>query len=122
VITSWAAPESSAALLAVYEAEAARLAQAYAATPRVARSALLGYRVENFSPPSARVSIWSLGVGGAGHRDTAVGWATTTVAIRWLGTRWGIVDVAQRRGPSGGSPVRELARAAGGFTAYRYAP
>jgi hypothetical protein len=122
LITSSASPESRATLQRLYERERDRVRESYRRRPRVARAAMLGYRVDDYSRARATVAIWAATIGGSGDFEPTTGWITTVVKLDWSDSRWAVASVAESQGPSAEWPVAELARAARSFTEYRNAP
>jgi hypothetical protein len=122
LVTSMSAPAARPVLLRLYAAEHRRVANDYSGGVRVARAALLGYRVEDFSDGRASVAIWSVALGVSDVRAAGIGWSTTTVRVVWRRSRWLIAGVSQVAGPSPATTLELLEPAAASFTEYRHVP
>lgn len=122
VVAVYAEPSARPALEQLYEREQARVATSYRRPPRVARAALLGYRLDGFSQRAATVSVWAASIGGSGSYAPTAGWSTIIVDLAWTESGWRITGVDENPGPSGEWPIKSLASEARTFRPFRYAP
>lgn len=122
VLARFGAPAALRVLRQKYAAEKRRVSASYRARPRFVRAALAGFRVDEFVPPEAIVSIWAATIGGSGSFPPAAGWSTTTVVLSWDDGRWTVSDVRDEPGPSPDWPIETLASEGRGFEEYRLAP
>jgi hypothetical protein len=97
------------------------------------RATPVGWRVDAYGDGAATVAIWVTGMAGSlGGAEGAVpireGWGTTTVALRWVGGDWKLVETATVDGPLPISDVSpptaapELVTKAREFKEFTYAP
>ena len=121
-IRAAAAPGARASLQLLYAEEKHRVAASYRAGPRFARAALAGYRIDEFAPPGATVSIWAATLGGSGSYAPTAGWSTTTVSLAWKQSSWKVTDVRSSAGPGPDWPSATLAVEGSRFQEYRHAP
>ena len=96
IIARFAAPATREDLSETYAAEKRRVIGSYRASPRFARAALAGYRVDEFSPTQASVSIWAATIGGSGTFPPSAGWSTTTVRLTRVAKAWKVTDGCYR--------------------------
>jgi hypothetical protein len=122
VLAIYADPSSRPALTRVYEDERTRVAASYRRGPRVARAALVGYRVDGFSAHEATVSVWAASIGGSGTYRPTTGWSTITVDLLWSKRGWRVTNVEEKPGPSDDWPIGSLASEAKTFHAFRNVP
>ena len=102
----------------LYNREHARVAASYSRAPRVARAALLGYRVDGLTAQTATISVWAASIGGSADYPPTSGWWTTTVDLAWTDHGWRVLLTTGRSAhsraklePSAPSAMcRELAR------------
>jgi hypothetical protein len=116
--TAEAAPRLDAELAAPAEA----LRGAVTRPPVVARSAVLGYRVERQENERASVRIWGMALFGSGAYSPTTQWSTSDIGLVWADGRWLVDDVRSVGGPSPASRVRTLARASHNLREVRCAP
>ncbi len=121
-IAQRAVPEVAADLEAQLAAPAESVRAAVTRGPVLARSAILGYRVDRFEGRAARVSLWGMALFGSGAYPTATQWSTSHIRLVWRRDRWLVAGVQSRGGPSPDSPLRSLMRAARGYRELRHAP
>ena len=122
VLTLYAESSARRALERLYARENDRVASSYRRPPRVARAALLGYRIDGFDRRAATVSLWAASIGGSGNYEPSTGWSTTTVDLVWSERRWRITGVKEEPGPSSDWPIESLANETKTFRAFHYAP
>jgi len=122
VLAVYADPSARPGLEQLYARERRRVAASYRQGPRVARAALLGYRVDGLSSSAATVSLWAATIGGSGSYGPTTGWTTIIVDLTWTARGWRVSAVDERPGPSGEWPIESLASEAKTFRAFRYAP
>ncbi|HEX8104576.1 MAG TPA: hypothetical protein VF533_18310 [Solirubrobacteraceae bacterium] len=122
LVSAMAASEARTRLRRVYAAERDRIAADYTGARRVARSAPLGYRVEDYGGGRAAVAIWSVAIGVSDVRAAGVGWSTTTVRVVWQSEAWRVAAVSQVAGPSPATSLDVLDPAAASFKEFRYVP
>jgi hypothetical protein len=88
----------------------------------------LGWRVISYTPPVARVAIWTMGLAAAPNEVVAPDWSTTLCTLRRVGRAWRVQEAATSPGPtppSDGSDraaVAAFARAAATFNSFNDAP
>jgi hypothetical protein len=116
--TAQGAPQLDAELAAPAEA----LRGAVSRPPIVARSAVLGYRVDRQDNERASVRVWGMALFGSGSYSPTTQWSTSDIALVWADGRWLVEDVRSVGGPSPGSGVRTLARASRNLREVRCAP
>ncbi|MEA2199062.1 MAG: hypothetical protein QOJ25_3113, partial [Solirubrobacteraceae bacterium] len=63
------------------------------APPYAVRIWPLGFAVSQYSPTSARVRVWQLGVLEIARPTDVIGYTTTTVSLQWLGGDWKIAGI-----------------------------
>jgi hypothetical protein len=80
----------------------ARLAADSIPTPVVIlRSALVGYRIDSFTPSAATVAVWRVGIVGSGASlQPQQSWRTETVSLVWEHTTWKVAAFASAPGPT----------------------
>lgn len=122
VIERHAVPDAVAGLDAQLATVAEGLRAAVTEPPVVARSTVLGYRVEDFSPERATVSIWGMALFGTGAYEATTQWSTSRIELAWSGDRWRIASVRSRGGPSPDSKLKTLAAAVRRFREMRHVP
>jgi hypothetical protein len=122
IVGLYAEPSARPALEQIYDGEGNRVAASYRHPPRVARAALVGYRVDGFHPPAATVSLWAATIGGSADYPPTTDWFTTVVDLAWTARGWRITGVDQKPGPSSDWPIKSLATEARTFRPFRYAP
>ena len=88
----------------------------------------LGWRVDSYTPSSATVAIWTVGVVAGATEVVAPDWSMTVCTLRWSGARWRVSAAHNVPGPTppsaGADPaaVSTFARAALAFHPYENAP
>jgi hypothetical protein len=117
-----ATPEAAPQLDAELAEPADALRGAVSQPPVVARSAVLGYRVELPEKERASVRIWGMALFGSGTYSPTTQWSTSDIGLVWADGRWLVDDVRSVGGPSPDSGVRALARAARNLREIRCAP
>jgi hypothetical protein len=134
-----AAPEARGRLQRTFDQAVASLRQGLGVTGAAAKDAQVllratpvGWRVEDYSPRSAKVAIWVTSVGGSigGAQPVPIreAWGTTTVTLRWAGGDWKQVDSTTVDGPVPIADVApptaapELLGKANEFKEFTYAP
>jgi hypothetical protein len=134
-----AAPEARGRLQRTFDQAVASLRQGLGMTGAAAedaqvllRATPVGWRVEDYSPRSAKVAIWVTSVGGSigGAQPVPIreAWGTTTVTLRWAGGDWKQVDSTTVDGPVPIADVApptaapELLGKANEFKEFTYAP
>jgi hypothetical protein len=105
-------------LTAAYQAAAVRareqLGAESAADPSVVlRAAPVGYRVDGFQRDAATVSVWRVGIVGAGSVATRQSWRTETMALVWEDGTWKLDAVRSSPGPT--PPLAGLTTEPGGL-------
>jgi hypothetical protein len=106
VIRAAAAPAIRGQLLAAYgQASAhARALLGLGTVPApvvIVRAASVGYRLENFSPNAAAVSLWRVGIIGSGATvQPEQSWRTETVSLVWTNGSWKVDGLSSRPGPT----------------------
>jgi hypothetical protein len=66
----------------------------------ILRSALVGYRVDSYTPSSAEVAIWRVGIVGSGASiEPQQSWRTETVSLVWE-HGWKVTSFASTAGPT----------------------
>jgi hypothetical protein len=81
--------------------------------------ALLGYRVNRFTPPRASISVWGVLLFGTAIERPRSLWRTSTVELVWRDDRWWVTRHVGRDGPSAAWPIDRLATTAATFRRYR---
>ena len=67
----------------------------------IVRAASIGYRLEEFSPEAATVSVWRVGIIGSGATvQPEQSWRTETVTLVWTAGAWKVAALASRPGPT----------------------
>ena len=67
----------------------------------ILRSALVGYRLVSFTPSSATVAVWRVGVVGSGATvQPQQSWRTETVSLVWEHGGWRVASFASSAGPT----------------------
>jgi hypothetical protein len=122
ILAVYAEPSARPGLEQLYDREHDRVASSYRRPPRVARAALLGYRVDDFNPRVATVSLWAATIGGSGSYAPTTGWSTTTVDLAWSTKGWRVTGVKDEPGPSADWPIGSLASEAKTFRPFDHAP
>ncbi|MET7302583.1 hypothetical protein [Embleya sp. NPDC005575] len=97
----------------------------------VCRAVPMGTKSVVFTPVSATVEVWSVGVVGlAGPGSTkpvAEAWNTTTMKLSWVSGDWKLVEFSQKEGPTpisglqDPSSANDIAKADGEFGELRHA-
>jgi hypothetical protein len=106
VVNRIASAQARPSLVTAYEQAAAqareRLSLGTVPTPVVIlRAAPVGYRVDSYSPRSATISIWRVGIIGSGASvDPQQSWATETVTLVWESGRWKVAGFSSSPGPT----------------------
>jgi hypothetical protein len=90
--------------------------------PIVARSAVLGYRVNQQDDERASVRIWGMALFGSGAYSPTTQWSTSDIELVWSQGRWLVDGVRSDGGPSPASGVRALARASRNLEEVRCGP
>jgi len=122
VVQRHAVPEAVAGLDAELASLAEGLRGAITEPPVVARSTVLGYRVEASSERRAVVSIWGMALFATGTYKPTTQWSTSAVELAWSGDRWLVASVRSRGGPSPDSRLTALAEASTRFHEVRHVP
>ena len=94
------APLTGQALSAEAAAGAIAHKVASAGTPTFIRGWGLGYRVDSYSPGSARVQVWTAGVMVGGAGVVAPEYSTTVCTLRWLDGDWKLAAAQSTPGPT----------------------
>ena len=115
--TELAAPRLDAALVAPAEA-----LRTVAKRPVVARTSVLGYRVEHIDSRSAAIAVWGLALFGSTAYRPTTQWSTSRVRLEWRGDRWLIAGLRSQGGPAPDFPLRELVRADRRYREPAYVP
>jgi hypothetical protein len=139
-IATLAAPEAKAGLQKEFDQAMASVRKGFgvsgAAGERaqvLLRATPVGWRVDAYGDGAATVAIWVTGMAGSlggagGEVPIREGWGTTTVALRWVGGDWKLVETATVDGPLPISDVSpptaapELVTKAREFKEFTYAP
>lgn len=121
-IARYATPDAASQLDADLAAPAELLRAAVTRPPVLARSAVLGYRVDRFEADRATVSVWGMALFGTGTYEPVTQWSTSRVELVWSSNRWLVAGVRSNGGPSPDSSLRALARAQRTFREVRHAP
>jgi hypothetical protein len=116
--TAEAAPQLDAELAAPAEALRAAVTRA----PVVARTAVLGYRIERFAGERASVRVWGMALFGSGAYAPTTQWSTSELQLVWSAPRWLVTGIRSRGGPSPDSTIRTLARTTRALRELRHAP
>ena len=116
-----ALPEAVDALDARLDEPVERL-RAVAEAPVVARRAILGYRIENYSGPDATVAVWGMALFATGVYDAATQWSTSRINLRWRTNRWLVASVENDGGPSPQSALDDLTEIHTRFREVRHVP
>jgi hypothetical protein len=92
----------------------ARLAADSVPTPVVIlRAALVGYRIDSFTPSAATVAVWRVGIVGSGATvPPQQSWRTETVSLVWERGAWKVAAFASAPGPTPPLPTVAGATAA----------
>lgn len=122
VIARFAAPANRRELEDQYAAEAERVETSFAARPRVSRTGLLGFRQQRAGANSARVDVWAVSLGAAGHAPVAVGWQVIRVTLARTRGVWRVARVEEKPAPDVGADGTTFAAATAGFKEYHVAP
>jgi hypothetical protein len=122
VLAVYADPAARPSLERLYDREYARVEASYSRPPRVARAALLGYRVDGLAGQVATISVWAASIGGSADYAPTSGWWTTTVDLAWTNQGWRVAGVKQEPGPSDDWPIGSLASEARTFHPFRNVP
>ncbi len=106
IIHADAAPSVSDRLLIAYDQATTQareqLGLGTAPTPLVIiRAASVGYRLEQFTPGAAVVSVWRVGIIGSGATvQPEQSWRTDTISLLWMNRGWRIATLASEPGPT----------------------
>ncbi len=117
-----ATPEAAPALDAELAAPAEALRAAVTRGPVVARSSVLGYRIDDFAADRAVVSIWGMALFATGVYQPTTQWSTSRIELVWSADRWLVAGVRSRGGPSPDSRLALLVRVQRTFRELRHAP
>ena len=117
-----ATPEAAAGLDAQLAGPARALRAAVTARPVVARTAVLGYRVERFSARAAVVSIWGMALFATRTYRATTQWSTSRISLVRRNERWLVSAVRSRGGPAPDFPLQALARADARYRKLRHEP
>jgi hypothetical protein len=80
----------------------------------ILRAALVGYRIDSFTPSAATVAIWRVGIVGSGATvRPQQSWRTETVSLVWEHGAWKVASFASTPGPTPPLPTVATATAAG---------
>ncbi|MFD6971682.1 hypothetical protein [Streptomyces sp. NPDC059949] len=95
----------------------------------VSRTVPVGTRVDGYTPTSAKVSVWYMGlIGMSGPKSTdpvQSTWKTWTFEMAWVGNDWKVLDDTQQDGPapvpgdnaaSSSDDISKATKEFGGFT------
>jgi hypothetical protein len=122
IIDRRAAPQAAPELDAQLAAPSEALRAAVTDGPVIARTAVLGYRVDRFERRQATVSIWGMALFGSGAYRPATQWSTSRVRLVWRRSRWLIDGLKSHGGPAPDFPLRTLVRAGRRFRELRHVP
>jgi hypothetical protein len=106
IIHADAAPSTSDRLLLAYDQATTQareeLGLGTVPTPVVIiRAASVGYRLEQFSPGAAVVSVWRVGIIGSGATvQPEQSWRTDTISLLWTDRGWKIATLTSQPGPT----------------------
>lgn len=109
-IAARATPDAAAQLDAALAAPAEALRGTVSRAPVVARTAVLGYRLQLLPGGRAAVRIWGMSLFGTGSYEPSTQWSTSDLKLVWAGDQWLVDGVRSRGGPSPDSPLATLAR------------
>lgn len=107
-----AASDTRDGLARAYEQGAARArarlaADSVPAPVVILRAALVGYRIDGFTPSAATVAIWRVGIVGSGATvQPQQSWRTETVSLVWEHGDWKVGSFASAPGPT--PPLRTV--------------
>jgi hypothetical protein len=121
-ISARATPGAASQLDAELATPAEAVRAAVTRPPVVARTAVLGYRVQLHDGGRAAVRIWGMVLFGTGAYEPATQWSTSDVSLVWSDERWLVDGVRSRGGPSPDSPLRTLVRSARALREVRHVP
>jgi hypothetical protein len=80
----------------------------------ILRAALVGYRIDSFTPSAATVAVWRVGIVGSGATvPPQQSWRTETVSLVWEHGAWKVTSFASAPGPTPPLPTVSEATAAG---------
>jgi hypothetical protein len=80
----------------------------------ILRAALVGYRIDSFTPSAATVAVWRVGIVGSGATvPPQQSWRTETVSLVWEHRAWKVASFASAPGPTPPLPTVVGATAAG---------
>jgi hypothetical protein len=80
----------------------------------ILRAALVGYRIDRFTPSAATVAVWRVGIVGSGATvPPQQSWRTETVSLVWERGAWKVASFASAPGPTPPLPTVAGATAAG---------
>jgi hypothetical protein len=98
--------------LGAAQARARLAADSVPAPVVILRAALVGYRVDSFTPSAATVAVWRVGIVGSGASvQPQQSWRTETVSLVWERGAWKVAAFASSPGPT--PPLPTAARATG---------
>jgi hypothetical protein len=67
----------------------------------IVRAALVGYRIDSFTPSAATVAVWRVGIVGSGATvQPQQSWRTETVSLVWEHGAWKVESFASAPGPT----------------------
>jgi hypothetical protein len=67
----------------------------------ILRAALVGYRIDRFTPSAATVAVWRVGIVGSGATvPPQQSWRTETVSLVWERGAWKVASFASAPGPT----------------------
>jgi hypothetical protein len=80
----------------------------------ILRAALVGYRIDSFTPSAATVAVWRVGIVGSGATvPPQQSWRTETVSLVWEHRAWKVASYASAPGPTPPLPTVVGATTAG---------
>lgn len=106
VVDKIASSQARQSLVAAYDqaASEARVRLGLATVPApvvILRATPVGYRLDRYSPHSATISIWRVGIIGSGATvDPQQSWATETITLVWQSGGWKVAGLASSPGPT----------------------